>query len=197
MSVPYTYLIKCIPENKFYYGVRFAKNCNPNELWKKYFTSSKYVHSLIEKYGKESFDYEIRKIFSDSESARIWENKVLKRMNVVENNLFINKTDNISFSPNVCGHNKGKCGKKHNRYGHKNKFLSEYNKLNPKNGSKNGMYGRTGNLHPNFGKKNEDCKIFGVPRNDLKEIVICPYCNKSGKLGGMQRWHFERCKFKI
>lgn len=142
MCIPYTYLIKCIPENKFYYGVRFSKNCDPDELWKKYFTSSKHVHSLIEKYGKESFDYEIRKTFDTPESARIWENKVLKKLNVVHNNLFINKTDNISISPDLCAVNKGKFGKTHNRYGHKNIFLSEYNKENPKKGSKNGMYGR-------------------------------------------------------
>jgi hypothetical protein len=31
--------------------------------------------------------------------------------------------------------------------------------------------------------------IYG-PQN----IVICPYCNKSGGLNGMKRYHFENCK---
>ena len=62
-TIPFTYLIKHIPTNKYYYGVRFRKNCNPNDLWTKYFTSSKKVKLLIKKYGKKSFIFEIRKIF--------------------------------------------------------------------------------------------------------------------------------------
>ena len=34
-------------------------------------------------------------------------------------------------------------------------------------------------------------KYLGVAR----PIVVCPKCNKSGGLGAMQRWHFERCKY--
>lgn len=30
----YTYLIGWSSHNKFYYGVRYAKGSNPNELWK-------------------------------------------------------------------------------------------------------------------------------------------------------------------
>lgn len=30
---PYTYLIGWSKHNKFYYGVRYAKNSNPKELW--------------------------------------------------------------------------------------------------------------------------------------------------------------------
>lgn len=30
-----------------------------------------------------------------------------------------------------------------------------------------------------------------------KEILICPYCNKTGGKGAMQRWHFTQCKQRI
>lgn len=81
---PYTYLIFCKPTSQWYYGVRYAKKCAPEEFWKTYFTSSKKVKKLIEKYGKESFIYEIRKTFKDKQSALIWERKVLIRMNIME-----------------------------------------------------------------------------------------------------------------
>lgn len=98
MTIPYTYLIKHIPTNTYYYGVRFAKGCNPSEFWNKYKTSSKYVKQLIEKYGEDSFEYEIRKTFTNIDIARKWESTVLRRLNVINRIEFINKTDNISIS---------------------------------------------------------------------------------------------------
>ena len=76
MTQPYTYRIQFIPTGEYYYGVRFAKNCNPSDLWAKYFTSSKKIKSLIKKFGKDSFSFEIRKIFKNSNSAILWEHRV-------------------------------------------------------------------------------------------------------------------------
>jgi hypothetical protein len=96
---PYTYLLKCLVDNTFYYGVKFSKNCCPEDFWIKYETSSKEVKSKIQKYGKQSFSFEIRKTFDDSNKARRWETKVLRRMKVVQRTDFMNKTDNISIQP--------------------------------------------------------------------------------------------------
>lgn len=98
-SVSYTYLLKCTVDNTFYYGVRFGKNCHPSDFWVKYETSSKEVKNKIQKYGKESFIFEIRKIFNDSNQARKWENRVLRRMKVIHRSDFMNKTNNISIKP--------------------------------------------------------------------------------------------------
>ena len=117
MTVPYTYLIKHVPTNMYYYGCRFAKNCDPSELWIKYKTSSKAVKLLIEQYGENSFQFEIRKTFDDANAARSWENRVLKRMNVINRNDFINLTDNISIS-----HAAGELGRK-------NRISSEAHRL--------------------------------------------------------------------
>ena len=195
MTIPYTYLIKCMPENKVYYGVRYAAGCEPGDLWNSYFTSSKEVLRLIEKYGKDSFEHEIRKTFSDINSARIWENKVLKKMKVIADSRFINQTDNISISSEAAGNAmRGKFGTDHNRFGKKNEFLTNYNKNNPRTGNLNGMFGKTGEQHPGFGKRGKDSPLYGRSRDDLKETLECPHCHKVGNKPNMTRWHFDNCK---
>ena len=189
-GVPYTYLLKHKPTRTYYYGVRYANNCNPKDLWSTYFTSSKHVQKLITEHGKDSFDFEIRKIFVDANDARKWENRVLKRLRVTNRSDFINQTDNISISREAASSsNKGKTGKDHNRYGSKNVALSEFNKQFNKYRNNKPMLGRTGNKHPNFGKKRSAEAIA-----TLKEEIQCPHCNKIGQRIGMQRWHFNNCK---
>ena len=92
---PYTYLIGWSKHNKFYYGVRYAKKCNPSDLWNTYFTSSKHVKSFCSKHGDPDI-IQIRKVFANSESAREWENNVINKMNLVERKDFLNATNNIS-----------------------------------------------------------------------------------------------------
>ena len=94
----YTYLIGWSKHDKYYYGVRYSKDCHPSDLWVKYFTSSKYVKLFVKKNGKPDI-IQIRKIFDDTTKARLWETKVLKRMNVVKDDRWLNKTDNISIDP--------------------------------------------------------------------------------------------------
>jgi hypothetical protein len=100
---PYTYLLGWTKLNKYYYGVRFAKKCNPNDLWKTYFTSSKHVKSFYKEYGHPDL-IQIRKVFDSSEQARLWESKVLRRIGVTKKQNWLNKTDNVSISPECCSH---------------------------------------------------------------------------------------------
>jgi hypothetical protein len=95
-STPYTYLIGWKEENTYYYGVRFSKNCQPSDLWEKYFTSSKYVKKFREKYGEPDV-IQVRKTFKDPKSAQIWETKVLKKMNVIKDSRFLNKAIGLSL----------------------------------------------------------------------------------------------------
>ena len=78
----YTYLIGWSKYNKFYYGVRTAKNCNPKELFVSYFTSSKYVKKFIKQFGNPDI-IQIRKTFNDKLKALEWEEKVINRLNMV------------------------------------------------------------------------------------------------------------------
>ena len=108
-TIPFTYLIKHIPTDKYYYGVMYRKGCNPNDLWTKYFTSSKKVKSLIKRYGKESFIFEIRKTFKKAEQALNWEHKILKKLKVIYRDDFLNLSDNKSINPDFLSKiNKGK-----------------------------------------------------------------------------------------
>ena len=86
---PYTYLIGWKDRNLFYYGVRYKQGCNPNDFWVDYFTSSKKVKTLIHDIGDPDIK-EIRKTFNSPESAIIWEQKVLRRMNVIKKENWIN-----------------------------------------------------------------------------------------------------------
>ena len=95
---PYTYLIGWTTHNKWYYGVRYSKKCNPSDLWVKYFTSSDYVRSFREEHGEPDV-IQIRKTFSDDNSARLWEMKVLQRMRVLTREDFLNAAISLSMSP--------------------------------------------------------------------------------------------------
>ena len=91
--VPYTYIVRHKKTGKVYYGSRYAKGCHPDDLWKKYFTSSKDIQYYIKKYGKNSFDYKVRRIFNNVLKCQEWEYKVLKRLNAVDRDDFLNKSN--------------------------------------------------------------------------------------------------------
>jgi hypothetical protein len=94
---PYTYLIGWSKLNKWYYGVRYAQGCHPKDLWKTYFTSSKYVKGQRETYGEPDI-VEVRKTFTTEKLARDWESIVLKRLNVVNEEHWLNKTNNRAIA---------------------------------------------------------------------------------------------------
>lgn len=120
---PFTYIITFLPTGQKYYGVRTKRGCHPKELWQSYFTSSKIVHRLINLHGKDSFVFEIRKTFKDSQSAILWEHRVLSRLNAAEHPLWLNQNNgDRKFLPQPVRNDetKAKIGAKH-----KGKVMSE------------------------------------------------------------------------
>lgn len=95
--MPYTYLLGWSLNNKFYYGVRYAKDCDPSDLWKTYFTSSKHVKSFVECHGNPDI-VQIRKVFSTKDEAVKWEHRVLKRLKVTQSDKWLNMTDNQAIN---------------------------------------------------------------------------------------------------
>lgn len=97
--IPYTYLIVFTHpktyQREYYYGVQYGTKSHPSNLWKSYFTSSSKVHYRLNKYGKNAFHHEIRRTFNSAEKARLWEEKVLKRMKVKESPEWLNMNDSI------------------------------------------------------------------------------------------------------
>lgn len=88
---PYTYLIGWSNHNIWYYGLRFARGCQPDDLWKKYFTSSKLVKSYRKKHGEPDV-ITVRKTFSCRTKAIDWEAKVLRRMKAVNRANWLNRS---------------------------------------------------------------------------------------------------------
>ena len=89
--IPYTYLIGWSKLNIWYYGARYKKDCSPEDLWKTYFTSSKYV----KRFRKENGDpdvIEVRKIFQTAEQTRLWEHKVLIRLDAPKKEKWLNES---------------------------------------------------------------------------------------------------------
>ena len=93
---PFTYLLKFKLTGQLYYGVRFAKKCNPSELWTTYFSSSKVIKNLIAEYGQDAFDIEIRKTFETKDQAVLWESRVLTKINAATNSNWLNKSNGDS-----------------------------------------------------------------------------------------------------
>jgi hypothetical protein len=112
--IPYTYLIGWTHLNKWYYGSetsnRKYKIANPNNLWKTYFTSSKYVKEFCNEFGNPNV-IEIRKTFVESKTCVLWEAKVLKRLKVINDDKWLNKAAGYLFDPECT--RKAMIGNKH------------------------------------------------------------------------------------
>jgi hypothetical protein len=100
-TIPYTYLIGWSKHKKYYYGVRYANGCTPDDLWNSYKTSSKTVKEFTKIHGDPDIK-EIRKTFKTAAQARHWEYKVLTRMHVITEEKWLNKTNNKSI-PSMFG----------------------------------------------------------------------------------------------
>ena len=149
-NIPYTYLIGWSEHNIWYYGVRYAKKCNPSDLWKTYFTSSKYVKEHTELYGDPNI-IEIRKTFSYTQQATRWEEKVIRRMNCVRDGNWLNRGNArkqfYNTQPNSSSFQKGGCATK-------------------------GSFGK-GNVPWNANSKGMNLQEFTPERNDKVSRSLC------------------------
>jgi hypothetical protein len=164
--VPYTYVVKCIPTGKRYYGVRFRKGCNPADLWVTYFTSSLIVHREISKYGKEAFVTEIRRTFTSNFCARHWEHRVLQKLRVPFNGNWYNGANGVATA--------GMEGKHHS--------IESRLKISSKMSGHKLSEEHCQNL----------CRAW--KNHQPHPIVVCPHCQLKGRLGPMRRWHFDHCR---
>ena len=203
---PYTYLIGWSHLNKFYYGVRYAKDCHPSDFWNKYFTSSKYVAECREEHGEPDI-VQIRKTFDLREQAIDWETKVLTRMKVISREDFLNKnvggmsyimTDEqrANKSKFMSALHKGK--KKTPEHIEKvaatkrGKHMSAKSKAKVSNSLKEHF---KHNPNPNKGMQRSAetrAKVSQGCKNQRR--LQCPHCGKTGIAGNMTRWHFDNCK---
>lgn len=101
--IPYCYIIGWPNINKFYYGVKFGIDANPMTFWKTYFTSSALVSQYRQKYGEPTL-IKIRKVFDPTiyksienaqRAACVHETTVIRRLNMVYDNRFLNCSNNV------------------------------------------------------------------------------------------------------
>lgn len=90
MFVPFTYLLGWSKLQKYYYGVRYSKDCHPNDLGVTYWSSSKYVKQFIRENGLPDI-VEVRKTFKTKEAALSWEKRVIIRMKMIHDDRWFNK----------------------------------------------------------------------------------------------------------
>jgi len=190
-NIPYTYLIGWSNHNKFYYGARWAKNCLPEDLWVTYFTSSKHVKLFREQHGEPDI-IQVRKIFNDVHECKIYENKILQKLNVLLDDKWLNKNINGLFLP---------LGKQSSE--HINKRIQKSIQTKIKRGTFNNV-SWTKESNPEAaekvskalsGKKKSQKHIKSMRNRPQDTLTLtCPYCNKSGDYKNMKRWHFDRCK---
>lgn len=95
---PYTYLIGWTKHNTWYYGVRYAKDCHPSDLFVSYFTSSDYVKKFIEMNGNPDI-IQVRKTFNTPKQAKLWESKVLPKLYPFKDHWLNKRFDSITFVP--------------------------------------------------------------------------------------------------
>ena len=75
------------------YWSRTYKNCQTSDLWTTYFSSSKVVKKLIKEFGKDAFEYEIRKTFETKEETLDYERRLLRKVKAKKNPRFLNKNE--------------------------------------------------------------------------------------------------------
>jgi len=101
--VPYFYIIQHINSGKFYAGVRYGKNAEPDQLLQSngYQTSSNIVKQIILEEGLESFVIRKIKVFDTGEQALEYESRFLRKVNAAFNDSFLNKSNNSMSTLNV------------------------------------------------------------------------------------------------
>lgn len=201
-TIPFTYKLIFKPTGQYYYGVRFAKGCQPSDLWDKYFTSSKHVHKLIKEYGLNSFSFKVMKIFTNKTDAINHEHNVLTRVKANKNGKFINKSISKCLFTN-----EGLI-----LIYHKETNLETFHDpiLPIPNGWLVGINPEHRNLLSNIRKgkpasnKGKKCKPTGSCSSERKQNIsksrletskiTCDYCYKTTDPGNFKRFHGDNCK---
>lgn len=194
---PYTYLIGWSAYNKYYYGVRYSKKSNPSDLWVKYFTSSSYVKEFRKKYGEPDI-IQVRKTFDNETSARLWEMKVLQKMDVLNREDFLNEAISLAMSTKAAS-KAGKISAKRRTKEQKLEFGKKAGKARAESMTPEqrrecgvrGMESRWGAMTP------EERSLYTSKRMEKIPFETCIYCERTLRKNQITRFHNEKCKDKV
>lgn len=217
--IPFTYIISHLSQDVHYYGVRFCRKCNPNELGVTYFSSSKAVKRRISQYGIADFKFEVRQTFDSVEKALEWETRFLKKVKAAQSNKWLNMHNGDGNFLNKGGYKlsnetKQKM-KKPKTEAHKKAMSKNHARLS---GENHPRYGTTFSHSQDTKEKISQVKIgkptitpseetkkklsnslignkCGAGKHELKKVQ-CPHCGKEGHGPNMSRYHFDKCKIR-
>lgn len=207
---PYTYLIRWTKLNISYYGVRYAQDCNPSDLWNPYKTSSKHVAEFIAQHGEPDV-IQVRKIFIEASVAQNWEHRVLKRSKAVSSNKWLNRTDNKAIAPQYGKDHPhyGKKGEAHHCYGIKKstEFVTQQSKNWTNNNPMNDpvvvakKVAKTSGANHHMKIVTIADKVTGNNHYSKKAgytvpTTLCQYCSNSYSSGNITK-HEKACKSKL
>jgi hypothetical protein len=68
--MPYVYKVTFNDTNQYYIGSQYKRSSDPNDLGKKYFTSSPVVQNLLFEHGKQNVTFEVLSIVDTEKEAR-------------------------------------------------------------------------------------------------------------------------------
>lgn len=213
MYKPYVYRLtfKIDDQELHYIGARYrqyGKVANPSDLLETYFTSSEYVKPLLDRVVRKK----IIRTFDNPEECIDFETRLLKRVDAMNNEKFVNKSNGtFKFFPKKLSEET----KLKMSLAKKGKVFSEEHKRNL---SKNHVGNRgkkasaerlrkmsennAGDKNPMFGISHSDeakSKIAEASKKmwESLPLIECPHCGKASKnRGTLNRWHFENCKLK-
>ncbi len=219
MKIHYVYMTEHLPTGKFYIGGHYG---NPED---NYLGSGVKIKEMLKKYPREEFKKTII-LKSTQKTVSDYEKHLIERnidhpdcLNLYRGGHNCTKETRIKLSRNhadVRGENHPLYGKNHSdeakaKIGKslKGKIISKKTKAKmsrSKLGEGNPMYGKRGEETSRYGKKHSDeakakmSKAQSGKNNHMygkkQKQIVCPHCGKIGGYVTMQRWHFDRCKFK-
>lgn len=202
--IPYFYRLYFKPTGQYYVGVQYGKDAHPNNLWDKYFTSSKVVKELIKQFGLSAFSYKITKTFSTGKEATMYERRFLIKVKANRNDKFLNLSLGIKESFLAIG----PCSTE--RRNNISKSRLETKKVTCLHCDKVVDPGNFKAWHGDNCKKNPniDPKILETRRNiaktrydankspavnNLKVVIKCEFCLQSFSLSNHRKYHGNRC----
>lgn len=203
---PYTYLIGWTELDKWYYGVRYANTKPPeDDLWKQYFTSSKYVKEFREKFGEPNV-VKIDRIFNNKQEAVNYEHQFLIENKALYSEKWLNKNigGNIAITSDIRT-KMSEAALRNVENGTHPHLGGKIVKKLVEDGTHNFLGGELQRKHQTKRVEQGTHHLLGgtIARQLLKEgrhpsqkTHTCPHCNKTGKGNAMKQHHFEKCKFK-
>jgi group I intron endonuclease len=201
----YVYEIVNLINNKKYIG--FCSK-TPDQS-KNYYGSGILINSAIKKYGKQNFIKRIIKLFDTVNEARLYEEYLIQETNAIEDPNFYNLTKGGygGFSETAKQKQKSIESRKKISESNKGRIVSTETRKKLSEKLKGTKPWNTGIPRSEETKKKLSLALKNKPLTDQHRqnisnaqkgrkyrITTCPYCNKSGGVNVMQKWHFDKCK---